>query len=504
MTADRTQTRRRWWVGALALAAGLRVLLGAACLPFFTNVDEWAHFDLVYKYARGYRPQRDSQRYSEGSIPYLALYWSPEYFKPRGNAPPGAVPPPLFERPRAVQEAAVAAALSDPPRFNHEAYSPPVYYLLAGGWFNLGEWLGVRGGSLLYWVRFLNAPLYAGLIVGAYVFCRRFYPGRPAAAWAVPVLVAFFPQDVFYTINSDVVSPALFLTAFGLLLEWDRRERAPAWLGAAAGLSTAAVVLVKYSNVAILAVFGLVWVRRLTRRDGAPAALGAVALALPLGVWFFHNQMELGDAFGTALKTQQLHWSPKPLSEIFDHPLFTPGGLGYFATELVERYWRGEIVWHLRVLALAPADWFFVAATALALCAAALRRFARGSRVPEPERRADTLCWLALAASVGLLVALSLRYDFGDCPYPSRERPYFVSGRLLIGTLVPFLVLFVSGLEFLAERCGKLSAGPAEARRCERFGAAAGVGLAVVAMLVSRAEFLRAAARSRYNWFHLP
>jgi len=40
-----------------------------------------------------------------------------------------------------------------------------------------------------------------------------------------------------------------------------------------------------------------------------------------------------------------------------------------------------------------------------------------------------------------------LIYDFHDCFYPSREHPYFTSGRLLLGALIPFLLLFVFGLD---------------------------------------------------------
>lgn len=40
------------------------------------------------------------------------------------------------------------------------------------------------------------------------------------------------------------------------------------------------------------------------------------------------------------------------------------------------------------------------------------------------------------------LTGLPLRYDFGTCFYPSREFPYFTSGRLISG--IPFLVITAS------------------------------------------------------------
>ncbi len=53
---------------------------------------------------------------------------------------------------------------------------------------------------------------------------------------------------------------------------------------------------------------------------------------------------------------------------------------------------------------------------------------------------------LVVVLSVLLMAWLSISFDFGTCPYPSREHPYFVSGRLILGALVPFLALYVQGL----------------------------------------------------------
>ena len=50
---------------------------------------------------------------------------------------------------------------------------------------------------------------------------------------------------------------------------------------------------------------------------------------------------------------------------------------------------------------------------------------------------------------LGFFALLSVKYDFQDCFYPSREKPFFVSGRLLLGMLVPFLILVVAGLDRL-------------------------------------------------------
>src|SRR5260370_41124895 len=57
-----------------------------------------------------------------------------------------------------------------------------------------------------------------------------------------------------------------------------------------------------------------------------------------------------------------------------------------------------------------------------------------------------------VTASALFLAAISLPYDFHDCLYPSRLYPYFVSGRIISGTLLPFALLYTSGLEVLFMR----------------------------------------------------
>jgi hypothetical protein len=83
-----------------------------------------------------------------------------------------------------------------------------------------------------------------------------------------------------------------------------------------------------------------------------------------------------------------------------------------------------------------------------------------------------------------------VQYDFHDCFYPSREHPFFVSGRLMLGMLVPFLLLFTYGLDRLLSRLqnsGKFA-----------------VLLAWLAfMLASEITIDKPIFGNAYNWFHL-
>src|SRR5439155_25986229 len=62
----------------LCALAGLRVLIFSVTFPFFNNVDERRHFDLVIKYAAGHFP-RGLEPISPATLPYLSHYASPEF-----------------------------------------------------------------------------------------------------------------------------------------------------------------------------------------------------------------------------------------------------------------------------------------------------------------------------------------------------------------------------------------------------------------------------------------
>jgi hypothetical protein len=104
-------------------------------------------------------------------------------------------------------------------------------------------------------------------------------------------------------------------------------------------------------------------------------------------------------------------------------------------------------------LASGFADAFYVGSTVLLAAAGAivlLRRRAGGAKRPEPgERTTEILSVVSPMLSVLLLAALSMAFDFGSSAYPSKASPYFTSGRLLSGSLVPFLIVYIAGLELL-------------------------------------------------------
>ena len=70
----------------LCALAALRVFLFSAAFPFFNNVDEPAHVDLVHKYARGHVPAGD-ERLDSDTVRDVLLYGSQEYLVSAGSSP---------------------------------------------------------------------------------------------------------------------------------------------------------------------------------------------------------------------------------------------------------------------------------------------------------------------------------------------------------------------------------------------------------------------------------
>ena len=104
------------------------------------------------------------------------------------------------------------------------------------------------------------------------------------------------------------------------------------------------------------------------------------------------------------------------------------------------------------------------------------------------------MAWTSIAvvaASVLFLAAISPLFDYGDFWSPSRSHPYYSEGRLMSGALVPFVALYLRGLEWGLTRIRMQAA-----------------GLAIVAgfmVAVTASEILLSAEpfQSQFNWFHM-
>jgi len=425
----------------------------SVAFPFFGNVDEPSHFDLVCKYSRGHVPT-GLEPWDRDAAELILLYGSPEYFEPAAAAHPGSSrgprrPESVGERAAFEREVASWAATE-----NHESTQPPLYYLIAGAWYRVGAWIGLNGLWALYWTRSLNVVACGVLTWLAYVFARTAFPSSAFLRLGVPLLVAFFPQDAFYTIGNDVLLPVFGGAAFLGLLSLVRGEHRRLASHAGTGLLVAGTFLVKFSGVALLPVAaGMAGFAALRRRGGERRAAlvdGAVMLAaaaVPIAVWCLYNALVVGDVTASAEKVRLLGWTPKPWATMFDHPIFSPSGVVTFWSQTLTTFWRGELVWGLKRLA-SPAWDLFYSVSSLAFVAASLVApwsFKLESGLDEPPMRWSGLVLFVL--SLAFLASISVMYDFGECFYPSRAMPYLTSGRLALSALLPFAALYVSGLD---------------------------------------------------------
>jgi hypothetical protein len=492
------ESSERGWVWLLCLLAATHVFIYAAAFPFFNNVDEPAHFDLTVKYSRGEMPRRMAPLDRE-SLRYIAIYSSQEFLASEKDLPGGKIPPPIWLLPPDKTAAVLEYREAAWQNLNHETAQPPLYFLLAGSWWRMEKLFGLDGGRALYGLRFLNLFLIMALVWLGYSAARLVFPENKTARMGVPALLAFLPQTAFYSILNDALSPLTFGAAFILLVKFSRAEIPGPWLGAATGLALAATFLTKLSNLPLVAVsalfvIGKTW--QLTRngklRASRPAILCLVLCAgIPMAGWLAWCKLHFGDYTGSAAKIQFLGWTHKPFAEWWQHPIFTLHGFWTFVSGLLATFWQGEFMWHRRPLAWPAVDLVYVAATVVFIGVAAAKLL----RHPEPgaQRQVESLRFgfACLAATVVFLGFLSLVFDFHDCFYPSREHPYFTSGRLMLGALIPFMLLFVFGMD------------RALGRGQNRWLRPLALAAMILFMLVSEFAIDRAVFPDPYNWFHL-
>jgi hypothetical protein len=446
----------------VCLLAIVHGLIFSAAFPFFSVVDEQAHLDLVVRYSQGDIPRSLAPPCAE-ALPFIAIFGTPEYLWPPESQPGGHFATPPWKLPMAdVQAKLLGREITWKETVkNHEVSQPPLYYIAAGLWWWFWEKLGLMDGPLLYMARFLNAFVIGAVAWLGWSAARRIFPGNIFIRLAVPALIACMPQTTFYAINNDVFSPLTFGLVFVLLLKfWEAENLAPP-LAIGIGLALAATFLTKISNLPLLAVAGVfiaLKIFRLLQNRKLRPSISALAIlclcaTLPMAAWMAWCQLNFGDFTGSMLKIQFLGWTHKPFAEWFHHPIFTPPGLWYFLKGNLSSFWQGELLWQRQPLAIPAVDLVYVVLTLAAFAGTLAALLRRPASFSKPQRTAVWFSFLCLAAAFAFFALLSVKYDFQDCFYPSRAHPFFVSGRLMLGMLIPFLILFACGLDRLMQRC---------------------------------------------------
>ena len=480
----------------LCVAAALRVFIFSAAFPFFSNIDEDLHFDLITQYSHAQVPRR-FDRLKEETLNWIVPYASPEFLFPPEHFPGGKFPAPLWKESWSKVEPEIEATrLEWSSEINFESSQPPLYYTLAAVWWWIGKQIGLIGIQSLYWIRFLNAVLMAIVVWLGYVAARTIAPERLELWVGVPLLLAFIPQNVFYAMNNDALSPLCFGALLLCVLQWLRTNAPSFSLGALTGLAVAATCLTKLSNLPLVAVALAVIVAKSiaiilrTPRDGLIAFTALISCAaIPVGTWMLWTKFQFGDLTGSTAKIGLPGWTRKPFDDWWLHPIFTPRGVWIFWSDLIASFWRGEVSWHARPLRWRAADGFY-AVSSLLLLAAATVGLRKRAGLSAFQRQAIGSAILIFLVGVAFLALLSIQFDFGNCINPSRTHPYFTSGRLLSGALIPFAVAYVYAVSWIFRRIN--TALPLMV-----------LGLIVIFVTISEILVNRVVFLSEHNWFHL-
>jgi hypothetical protein len=478
--------------------AAIHVFIFSAAFPFFNNVDEPVHCDLVLRYSNGKVP-RGPALILKDTVEYIAFYnsWSYNNDAPGEslNSPP---PAPLWtESPEKKSYDFQADCAQLQFVEDYEVSQTPLYYSAASAWWDAGKGLGIHGGRLLYWLRFFNIIEIIALVWLAYLAARMVFPEKPFIRLGAPALLIFMPQTAFYSIGNDILPALCFGIAFICLLKWP--ENLSLKLGLITGLAFAAAWLAKETTLPQLAVavaFVLFETWRLARRGKtgvflAPVTAFLFCAAVPIVSWMIWSKIHFGDFTGSKLKMEHFGWTIKSFGEWWHHPIFTPAGFWTYLSGQFSTFWQGEFFWNNQPLIL-PGTRAIYTMFSLVLMIAALPTLLPDSpNVSPSQRRALLISVLCFAAGLGFFALMSVAYDFHDCPYPSRHYPYFTSGRLLLGALIPFLLLIVYGLDRLLMRFGNTA----------KFLALAAIMCAMLAVEIMTDWPVFS---SPYNWFHLP
>jgi hypothetical protein len=510
-SAGISKPTERTLVFLFCLAGAIHVFIFSAAFPVFNQVDEGCHFDLVVRYSHADLPRGLQLMGWESSL-YLLTYASPEYKGLPAKLPNGRFPAPPWVQTSMSRTAWREAAFDKASRAwettrkfpfwtNYETSQPPLYYTLAGLWWRMGKVLGLEGLSLVYWLRFLNVLFVALLVWIGYCAAREVFPDEKLFTLGVPELIAFTPAQTFYSIQNDVLSPICFGIAFILLMRLWRVETPGIPLCSGIGLSLAAAYLTKLTNVPLIAAAGIFialkifqLIRKGTFRRSLPALSALfVCAAGPVAAWAAWMKIAFGDFTGSAAKLRFITWTPKPFSQWWHHPIFTPHGLWEFTSQLAYSFWQGaEIQWHANQLDQPAVNAVYVVLTMSLLAFALLSLFTRPKQIMDFQRQALWFCVGCLAAGVAFLAWLSIIYDFGICLDPSPQHPYLAEARLILGAMIPCLLLYLYGLNYLLRDAKKPWVKPFV------------LAVIILFMLVSEIAVDWTVFASQYNWYHLP
>jgi hypothetical protein len=154
-------------------------------------------------------------------------------------------------------------------------------------------------------------------------------------------------------------------------------------------------------------------------------------------------------------------------------------------------FWRGEFVWGLQRISSVIADSFYVISSCIFIPVSIISTLASKEDYSPEQLFLNYISAFLFFFFIFLLAILSIIYDFGTCWYPSRDYPFFTSGRLILGAFLPLLILYWDGLRVTVTR---ISA---------RINPLLIVLLICILIMFSEIYITYPVFISNYNWFHM-
>jgi len=448
-TPSESQERKIVWLLCL-LAAGHVLFFFSAAAPFFNNVDEQIHLDRRSSIT-GTHPLLEPVSRG-GALRHIVRL--PEYV-----GIPAITPAANFPRHRGRSLWKKSAG---PGRknggwravTNYEAAQPPLYYTLApcGG---VGKGVRISRRPLLYWLRFLNISSlsrWSGWVIGGAIV----FPEREFLRLGVPALLAFIPQSAFYSIQTTSCR------------RWHLARRSFCWCGCCARKfrasgsehspsALAATFLTKISNLPLLAVSGWWCCQKLDVWPGqancAPRTIaGGAGIVRGLADDYLAGvvQAHLRRFHGTRQNSisqldaqtvrRMVAASDFHAARFMDlcvgpHGNVLAGEFSGIASRWRRRLWTRFTQFHPSVSSEWPS-----------LPCFPFHGYDRSTAAGALVRLLEFHCAVVFLGSCPSFTIFTTAF------YPSGAHPYFTSGRLMLGALIPFSLLYLYGLDCALSR----------------------------------------------------
>jgi 4-amino-4-deoxy-L-arabinose transferase-like glycosyltransferase len=320
-------------VGAFVICV-IPALLVAAGQPIWSRVDEAQHWDYVAQLAHGTYPVEGRTLIRQDTLDLMA-----ETGIFRWNVP-GQQPVPMARSVSALTT--VPAYLRGAARqlwierhiwqFSYEADQPPLFYLAALPFWEVGNALAGSQGAV-YAVRAFDALLVGLLGALALALARLLFPTEGATPWLAVVMLAVLPGALLNATQVTNDTLAAVLGAVTLLAAISGRRRGWPWRWQMlTGLAFGAAMLTKLTTVGLALPLAAAFCWPLRIRRGAVTA--AVA-GLVLAPWLAWNEHLYG------------HLLPSAATRALLGQIFQPAALdaGYLAASLrnaFATFWAGE------------------------------------------------------------------------------------------------------------------------------------------------------------------